>query len=471
MRLVDLTRICNSVKGVGERSNWDWCVGCAAQRLSSQAPAVPSQMLAGHSLVDKGHISRIEPISDGIERRDSDASFRLSAAETAHSQGTVSTLLVGHQNAQAQEVQEGSAPADDANTRQTDIAFVRLASRGPAHLYLTFFLMSLLGVAPRAISLLILNANSPALPEGLGAAPATGSAVSSPSDGVAESFRETWSVCKQQGQVWTALNSAGTFYTTMVMTDHFFIYSSIMVCWIGSMHVLFRNSDRGAQLLALLSSAFQVLLFLVSIGLVMWLLLSNPSPASIASIHQVLPWNLRLSAAIFFLPTLAISTRSVYLEKGKITVRGLGRKWRFLPIITLVLLFSITIVDVDNLVSALSGGHPVTQSAFRLAGLIITCKSLLIALRRATFYDKARLYVLMCLVAYLSTRLGVFVCVHTRACFSFSLSLSLSAFPHPLSLSLPLPPSLFSLSLARTQPRPDSGSHQCMVYSPSHKRM
>ena len=428
-------------------------------------------MLAGHSLVDKGHISRIEPISDGIERRDSDASFRLSAAETAHSQGTVSTLLVGHQNAQAQEVQEGSAPADDANTRQTDIAFVRLASRGPAHLYLTFFLMSLLGVAPRAISLLILNANSPALPEGLGAAPATGSAVSSPSGRVAESFREIWSVCKEQGQVWTALNSAGTFYTTMVMTDHFFIYSSIMVCWIGSMHVLFRNSDRGAQLLALLSSAFQVLLFLVSIGLVMWLLLSNPSPASIASIHQVLPSNLRLSAAIFFLPTLAISIRSVYLEKGKITVRGLGRKWRFLPIITLVLLFSVTIVDVDNLVSALSGGHPVKQAAFRLAGLIITCKSLLIALRRATFYDKARFYVLMCLVAYLSTRLGVFVCVHSRARFSFSLSLSLFAFPHPLALSLPLPPSLFSLSLARTQPRPDSGSHECMVYSPSHQRM
>ena len=398
-------------------------------------------MLAGHTLVDTGHISRIEPISDGIERRDSNASFRLSAAETAHSQDTVSTPLVG------QQVQQGSAPADDANTRQTDIAFVRLASRGPAHMYLTFFLMSLLGAAPRVISLLILNANSPALPEGLGAAPATGSAVSSPSGRVAESFREIWSVCKEQGQVWTALNSAGTFYTTMVMTDHFFLYFTIMVSWIGSMHVLFRNSDRGAQLLALLSSAFQVLLFLVSIGLVMWLLLSNPSPASITSIHQVMPLNLRLSAATFFLPTLAISIRSVYLERGKITVRGLGRKWRFFPIITLVLLFSVTLVDIDNLVSTLSRGHPVTQSAFRLASLIIFSKSLLVALRRATFYDKARLYVLMCLVAYLSTRLGVFVCAHARAFLFLSLPLSLCLSPPPGSL--PPSPILSLFSVAR----------------------
>ena len=425
--------------------------------------------------MDTGCVSQIEPISDsdsdGIERRHSDECFQLSAAETAHSQDTVSTLVVGHQNAQAQQMREGSAPADDADTRQTDVALVRLASRGPAHVYLTFLLVSLLGAAPRAINLLILDAISPALPQGLGAPPATGSAVSSPSDRAAEGFREIWSACKEQGQVWTALNPAGTFYTTMVMSDHFFRYSSIMVGFIGCLHVLFRNSDRGAQLMALLSSAFQVLLFLVSFGLVMWLLLSNPSPTSIASVHEAFPLNLRLSAAIFFLPTLAISVRSLYLERGKITVRGLGRKWRFLPITTLAVLFSVTVADLDNLVSELSRGHPLVQSAFRLCGLVIIGKSLLTALRRATCYDKARLYVLMCLVAYLSTRLGVFVCVHSRARFSFSLSLSLVAFPHPLALSLPLPPSLFSLSLARTQPRPDSGSHECMVYSPSHQRM
>ena len=347
-------------------------------------------MLVGHSLVDTGHISQIQPISLcigdinhdslGARQRDGcgDSAFARHsepAAETAHSQGTVSTLVVGHQNAQAQQVQEGSAPPDDADARHTDIAVVRLASRGPAHIYLTFFLMSLLGAAPRAISLLILNAISPVLPEGLGAAPATGSAVSSPSDGVAESFRETWSVCKQQGQVWTALNSAGTFYTTMVMTDHFFIYSSLAVCWIGSMHVLFRDSSRDLQLIALLSSAFQVLLFLASMGVVMWLLLSNPSPASIASIHQVLPLNRQAAAAIFFLALLAISIRSLYLEKETITVRGLVRKWRFIPIMALVLLYSLTITDLDNFMATLSRGHPLTQSALRLAGLITFCKS------------------------------------------------------------------------------------------------